>query len=101
MSPVEDRKQKQAARSDEQLVEGIRRSNEEDFTLLQVVPGDKDTVFAWYKKHFGKLGFKGDDPITVMGRTMVGFQGKDGQVSMTLSDQDEGKTFVSLVLSQR
>jgi RNA polymerase sigma-70 factor (ECF subfamily) len=34
LSRVEDRKQKQAARSDEQLVEGIRRSNEEDFTLL-------------------------------------------------------------------
>ena len=34
MSLVEDRKQKQAARSDEQLVEGIRQSNEEDFTLL-------------------------------------------------------------------
>jgi RNA polymerase sigma-70 factor (ECF subfamily) len=34
LSPVEDRKQKQAARSDEQLVEGIRRSNEGDFTLL-------------------------------------------------------------------
>lgn len=34
MSLVEDRKQKQAARSDEQLVEGIRQSNEGDFTLL-------------------------------------------------------------------
>ncbi len=34
MSRVENRKQKQAARSDEQLVEGIRQSNEDDFTLL-------------------------------------------------------------------
>jgi RNA polymerase sigma-70 factor (ECF subfamily) len=34
LSLVEDRKQKQAARSDEQLVEGIRNSNEADFTLL-------------------------------------------------------------------
>jgi RNA polymerase sigma-70 factor (ECF subfamily) len=34
LSPVEDCKQKQAARSDEQLVEGIRQSNEGDFTLL-------------------------------------------------------------------
>jgi RNA polymerase sigma-70 factor (ECF subfamily) len=34
LSPVEDRKQSQAARTDEQLVEGIRRSSESDFTLL-------------------------------------------------------------------
>jgi len=34
LSPVEERKQQQAARSDDQLVEGIRRSNEGDFTLL-------------------------------------------------------------------
>jgi RNA polymerase sigma-70 factor (ECF subfamily) len=34
LSPVEDRKQRQATRSDEQLVEGIRQSSEDDFTLL-------------------------------------------------------------------
>jgi len=34
LSPVEKRKQRQAARSDEQLVEGIKKSNEGDFTLL-------------------------------------------------------------------
>ena len=34
MSLVENRKQKQAARSDEQLVEGIKKSSESDFALL-------------------------------------------------------------------
>jgi len=34
LSLVEDRTQQQAERSDEELVDGIRRSNESDFTLL-------------------------------------------------------------------
>jgi len=74
---------------------------EKDFSLLQVVPGDKDTVFAWYEKHFGKFGWSANDPITVIDRTMVGFQGKGGKVDMTLMDREEGKTFVALVLSPR
>lgn len=75
--------------------------DEEDFTLLQVVPGDKDTVFAWYKKFYAGLGWSAGDPMTVLDRTMVGFVGSDGEVDMTMMDRDGGKTFVALLLSPK
>ncbi len=74
--------------------------NEEDFTLLQVIAGDKDGIFGWYKDHFEGLGFEAGNPFTMGTRTMVGFGGSDGEVSMTLSELEDGKIFVSLVLSQ-
>lgn len=74
---------------------------EGDFTLLQVLPADKDTVLAWYKKFYAGLGWSSGKPITVMGRTMTGFEGKDAEVDMTLMDREGGKTFVALVLSRK
>jgi hypothetical protein len=73
--------------------------NEEDFTLLQRVSSDKDAIFAWYKEHFEGLGWSAGDPFAFGGRTMVGFGGSDGKVDMTMSDQEDGRVFVSLVLS--
>jgi hypothetical protein len=72
-----------------------------DFTLLQNVPGDKDTVFAWYKKFYTGLGWASGNPFTTMGRTMVGFEGSDAEVDMTMIEKDGGNTFVALVLSPR
>ncbi len=74
--------------------------NEEDFTLLQVIAGDQDGIFGWYKDHFKGLGWSAGDPFTFGERTMVGFGGSDGEVSMTLTEREDGKIFVSLVLSQ-
>jgi hypothetical protein len=65
-------------------------------TLLQVVPVGRDEAFEHYRKHFKKLGWKSGDPMTIAGRTMVGFTGKDAQVDMTMMDRDGGKTFVAL-----
>lgn len=79
----------------------IDKSNvsEDGFTLLQLVPADKDTAFSWYKKHYAKMGWSDNKLITVAGRTMTGFNGKDARVDMTLIDREEGKTFVALALS--
>lgn len=72
-----------------------------DFTLLQNVAGDKDSVFAWFKDHFEGLGWSVDAPFTMGDRTMIGVDGRDATVSMTLIEKDGGKTFVALVLSPR
>ena len=66
-------------------------------TLLQVVPASKETVLNHYRDYYKKLGMSVDtEPMTVMGRTMVGFSGSAVKISMTMSDREEGKTFVSL-----
>ncbi len=65
-------------------------------TLLQVVPVGKDEALEHYQKFYGRLGWNSDEPITIMGRTVVGFTKKDSQVDMTLMDRDGGKTFVAL-----
>lgn len=65
-------------------------------TLLQLVPVGKDEAFEHYRKFYDKLGWNSDDPITVAGRTMVGFSGKGSHVDMTLMDREGGKTFMAL-----
>ena len=72
-----------------------------DFTLLQNVPVDKDTAFAWFKDFYGDLGWTVGDPFTMGNRTMTGIDGNGGEVSMTMISQDDGSTFVALVLSPR
>jgi len=73
--------------------------NEEDFTLLQMVTGDKESIFGWFKDHFDDIGYRAGNPFTMGNRTMVGFTGSDGEVSMTLIDKEDGKVFVAQVLS--
>ena len=58
-------------------------------------------TLAWYTKFYAGLGWSSAKPITAMGRTMTGFQGKDAKVDMTLMDREEGKTFVALALSSK
>jgi len=72
-----------------------------DFTLLQVVAGDKDSTISWFRDHYKGLGFNVNDPVTVMGRTMVTGGGPAGELSLTFIDREEGKTFVAQVLSPR
>ena len=72
-------------------------SDDDGATLLQVVPDSKETVLNHYRDYYKKLGLSVDiEPVTVMGRTMVGFSGSAAEISMTLSDREDGKTFVSL-----
>ncbi len=72
-----------------------------DFTLLQNVPAEKDTVFAWFKDFYSDMGWTVGDPFTMGNRTMTGIDGNSGEVSMTMITQDDGSTFVALVLSPR
>lgn len=72
---------------------------EDAVTLLQLAPADKETVFAWYKDFYRGIGWSDSKPVTVAGRTLTGFKGKNGRVDMTLIDREEGKTFVALALS--
>jgi len=67
-----------------------------DATLLQLLPVGKDEALKHYSKIYDDLGWKSDDPITIMGRTMVGFTKKGSNVDMTLIDREGGKTFVAL-----
>ena len=73
----------------------------DSFTLLQVIEGSKDSVFDWYKDHFEGLGFAAGDPFEFGGRTMVSFAGSDGEVSMTMSEQEPGRIFTSMALSPK
>lgn len=72
-----------------------------DFTLLQVVDRDKDSTISWFRDHYKGLGFNVNDPVTVMGRTMVTGGGPAGELSLTFIDREEGKTFVAQVMSPR
>jgi len=65
-------------------------------TLLQLLPVGKDEALEHYSKFYDDLGWKSDDPMTIMGRTLLSFTRKGSNVDMTLIDRDGGKTFVAL-----
>lgn len=74
--------------------------DEDGFTLLQNVSKDTESVLEYFVDHFDGLGWSAGAPFTMGERTMVGFDGPDGDVGMTMIDQGNGTTFVALALSQ-
>ncbi len=65
-------------------------------TLLQVVPASKETVLNHYRDYYKKIGLSADEAMNIGGRIIVGFSGSDAEISMTISDREGGKSFVSL-----
>lgn len=43
--------------------------DEDDFTLLQIVTKDPDSVLAYYRDHFEGIGWSAGDPFTIGNRT--------------------------------
>jgi RNA polymerase sigma-70 factor (ECF subfamily) len=77
LSQVEDRKQKQAARSDEQLVEGIRQSNESDFTLLYERYYQRIYNFAYLRlRNHADTEEVVQETFTAVFRSIDAYQGK-------------------------
>lgn len=68
-------------------------------TLLQTAPADKDTVLKWFSDFYEKKGWESADPITVMNRTLTGFNSNGASVDMTVIARDNNETFVALALS--
>ena len=65
-------------------------------TLLQIVPATKEKVYDHYRAYYKKIKITAAEPVTIMGKTMVGFSGKNAEISMTLKDNEDGTTFVAL-----
>ena len=77
MSLVEDRKQRQATRSDEQLVEGIRQSSEDDFTLLYERYYQRIYNFSYLRlRNHADTEEVVQETFTAVFRSIDAFQGK-------------------------
>jgi len=74
--------------------------DEDGVTLLQNIKNETGPVLEYYVDHFKGLGWSVGAPFSMGDRTMIGFDGPDGDVDMTMIDQGNGITFVALALSQ-
>jgi RNA polymerase sigma-70 factor (ECF subfamily) len=82
LSPVDERKQLQAARSDEELVEGIRRSNERDFTLLYERYYQRVYNFSYLRlRNHADTEEVVQETFTAVFRSIDAFQGKSSVLS--------------------